>query len=394
MQFVLVDSAPGVLLTLALALVTIPPVAGLLLAAAIDAASAFALASCAVCLGVAATTVVVVVAAVLMPGPRWTSVRLPAAMLGSGALLVAGVGQTIAEVADGRRGAVAELLVLPGLIRRAFASAPPPWWLLVGLAVAAMLAVAVLAPLAAARGWGSRTAVVRLSWRGRGALGQLQAELMYVLRSPLVIANGVSVLLVLGAAVVGVLVLDPRVAEALLGVLVVVGCVLAGSVVRLQRGLLPVVRTPQQLAGFTVGSFVASQLVVGLVLLALLLSPLLLLAVRPPVDVTGVAVEVATGALIAYSVAVLSSWAAPIEAAKGAAQALAAFLTSIVTVAAVAATVQLPVPAAPAALVVTIGATALVALAAVRLEATRWRPRPPHPTTGAGLAHDNERGRR
>jgi hypothetical protein len=321
-------------------------------------------------------------------------VRLPVAMLGAGASLVAGVGQTIAEVADGRHGAVSELLVLPGLIRHAFASAAPPWWLPGSLALAALLAVAVVAPLAAARGWGSRTAVVRLSWHGRGALGQLQAELLFALRSPLVIANGASVLLVLGAAVVGVLTLDPRVAEALLGVLVVVGCVLAGSVVRLLRGLLPVVRTPQQLAGFTVGSFVASQLVVGLALLALLLSPLLLLAVRPPVDAAGVVVDVASGALIAYAIAVLASWAVPIETATGTAQALAAFLTSIVTAGAVAATIQLPARAAPAALTVMLGATTLVALAAVRLEATRWRPRPPHPMTGAGRAHDNERGRR
>lgn len=393
LQFVLVDSAPGVLLTLALALAAIPPTAGVLAAAGLELASAFALASCAVSLGVAAATVVVVAATVLMPGPRWLAVRLPTAMLGAGGLLVAGVAQLVAEVADGRRGILGELLVLPGLIRAALAAEPPAAGMLVGTALAALLAVVVLAPLASARGWGTRTAVVRVSWRGRGAIGQVQAELLYALRSPLVIANGVSVLLLLGAAVFGVLVVDARVAEALLGLLVVVGCALAGSVVRLLRGLLPVVRTPQQLVGYGVGSFVASQLAVAVVLLALLLTPLLLLGIRPPADAAGLALDVATGALVAFAIAVLVSWAIPLEAATGAAQALAAFLTSVATVSVLAMTIQLPEPVAPAGLVAAGGAAVLAALAAAQLEARRWRPAPVQQTTDAHPARGRQRGR-
>jgi hypothetical protein len=392
-QLVIVDSAPAVLLTLGLTLVTIPPVAGLLRAAGTALTFAFALASSAVTLGVAVTSVVVVGAALLMPGPRWASVRLPVVMLAAGALLVAGVTHTVVEFVEGRRGVVGEVFVLPGLIRHSLegTAASPP--LVAVTALAALGAACVLLPIAAGRGWGSHSPAVRVTWHGRGAAGQVQADLLHVLRSPMMIANGVSVLLVVGASAIGVLTLEARIAEALLPLLVVVGCALAGSVVRLHRGLLPPVRTPQQLIGFTAGAFTASQLAVGMALMAVLLSPLLLLAIRPPRDVADIAIDTVVGALVAYALAILSSWLVPIEARKGATQALAAFVTSVVTVAAIAALVQLPAEKHLASLLIAIGATVLALLAAWRLEAARWRPHPRHPHPESLHPHPDERGR-
>jgi hypothetical protein len=392
-QLVIVDSAPAVLLALGLTLVTIPPVAGLLRAAGTVLTSAFALASCAVTLGVAVTAVVVVAAALLMPGPRWASVRLPVAMLAAGALLVAGITQTVVEFTEGRRGVVAEVLVLPGLIRHSFEGTAANPALVAVTALAALVATGVLLPVAAGRGWGSHSPAVRVTWHGRGAGGQVQADLLQVLRSPMMIANGVSVLLVVGASVVGVLTLEARIAEALLPLLVVVGCALAGSVVRLHRGLLPAVRTPQQLIGFTVGAFTASQLAVGMALMAALLSPLLLLAIRPPHDVVDITIDTVVSALVAYALATLSSWLVPIEARKGATQALAAFVTSVVTVAALAALVQLPAATHLATLLIASGGTVLALLAAWRLEAARWRPHPRHPHPEPHHPHPDERGR-
>jgi hypothetical protein len=372
-QLAILDAAPAVLLTLGLALLTIPPVAGVVRGAGGAMAAALGLAVCAVCLGLVATTIVVVLAAVVMPGPRWAAVRLPVAMLAAGALLVLGVARAVVAVTHAGAAAADEWLVLPALIEAALRGESPPIALVPALAVAALVVTAVLVPFVARRGWGARTAVVRWSWRGRGAPAQLQADALYVLRSPMMIANGLSVLLVMAGAVIGMLTLDRRVADALLGLLVVIGCALAGSVVRLQRGLLPPRRTPQQLVGFTVDAFVASQLAVSMLLLSVLLSPLLGLAIRPPLDMAGFAVRLATGALVAYVVAVLSSWTVPIEAGKGAAQAFAAFVTSVVTVAILGVTTQLPAGSAVAALIAVGGATAVTVLAAGRLEARRWQ---------------------
>ncbi len=372
-QLVIVDSAPFVLLTLGLVLVTIPPVAGLLRATGADLAGAFAHASCAVTLGVAVTTVVVLAAALIMPGPRWATVRLPLALLGAAAALVAGVVQTVVELVEGRRSVAGELLVLPRLIRQSLEGSEPSPVFLAITAVAAVAAVVVLLPVAAGRGWGSRTAVVHVTWRGGGAVGQVQADLLFVVRSPMMIANAVSVPLVLVAAVVCILALDRHVAEALVPLLVVVGCALAASVVRLQRGLLPTVRTPQQLVGCTVGAFTASQLAVATVLMAVLLSPLMLLAIRPPLAVPDIGVDVAASALVAYALAVLSSWSVPIDVGKGATQALAAFVTSAVTVVVIAAIVQLPAEAHAAAVLLAAGSAVLAVLIAWRLEVARWR---------------------
>jgi len=388
-QRAILDGAPGVLLTLALAALTIAPVAGLLVASGREPASAIALAVSAVCLGLAVAAVVVAAATVLMPGARWSPVRLPLAMLVASGLLVVGVVHAITVITSLHEDAAAALLVLPLLVRSALGAATLPPALVAGIPLAALLAVVAVVPLATSRGRTTRTAVVRLAWRGRGGAGQLAADLAHTVRSPLLLANGAAVVLLLVGAVVGVLAVDRRIADALMPLLVVVGSALAGSIVRLQRGLLPRVRTPQQLVRYSVESFVASQLTVGLVLLVLCLAPLALLAIRAPVDVGATVLDLATGALVAYALAVLSSWAIPVEASTGAAQALAAFVTSVVTVSLVAALVQLPGGLAGAVLLIVTGATGLTALAAWRLEAARWRPR--HLSTHPHAVRD-ERG--
>jgi len=378
-QRAVVDGAPGVLLTLALAALTTAPVAGLLVASGRHPAAALALALSAVCLGLAVAAVVIAAATVLMPGARWSPVRLPLAMLVAGGLLVVGVAHAITVVTSRTVDAGAALLVLPLLVRSALGATALPAALTAGIVIAALVAIVVVVPLATSRGQGTRTAVVRFGWRGRGGAGQLAADLAHVVRSPLLLANGAAVLLLLVGAVVAVLTVDRRIADALTPLLVVVGCALAGSIVRLQRGLLPRIRTPQQLVGYSVESFVASQLAAGLVLLALGLAPLALLAIRAPLDPAATVLDLATGALVAYALAVLSSWAIPVESSTGAAQALAAFVTSVVTVSLVAALVQLPGETAGAVLLIVTGATGFAALAAWRLEAARWRPRHPFP---------------
>ena len=157
-------------------------------------------------------------------------------------------------------------------------------------------------------------------------------------------------------------------------------------------------RTPQQLVGYTVGAFTASQLAVATVLMAVLLSPVMLLAIRPPLAVPDIGVDVAASALVAYALAVLSSWSVPIDVGKGATQALAAFVTSAVTVVVIAAIVQLPAEAHAAAVLLAAGSAVLAVLIAWRLEVARWRghvdprvrgvwppehPRLPHQRLGA-----------
>lgn len=368
-EMAVLDQLPSALLTLFLVVFLLPPVAGIL-STALNPGTAIALATASVFSGLAATNVLLALIAVVLPGSRWSAVRVPLSMLLAAGLAALAVARALQPGAQAPTGGVLDIaLVLPQLVHLAVTAGVPDAWLLIATSGAALFSTLVLTPLAKSGSWGSRSQPIRVSWTADGLRGQFQADLLLAFRDPTILANSVAAFLLILGASISTLFAEPAVASALAVIIALIGCVLAGSAVRMLRSLYSRTEPPQQLIGFGIGSFVGTQLGVSAVFFVAMTVPLALMIVDAGSNGTALFFEIIAIALAVYAVSALSAWAIPLDMADGSAQGVTAFVTSLIAFSIGGVVAQL---VTPFDVLAGIGMVAIAIVVAARLEGRRW----------------------
>jgi len=361
-------------LTVALACVAlmVPPTVAALIAADVAAGAAVLAVTATLVVAAATAAVLLMVAKVVLRGPRWASVHYPIALLG----YIVGLVLVIASVLrmDGRLTLVDRLLGLPRVLQ----DVQELGTLTAGTAALTLLCAAgcLYAGLAVAArvgsGDGGDDPLIRWPMSDRPHL--VAADLLYVLRSPGLVSNVIAAVGVSVALVVVLFRMSPTMAQQVVTPFLTVVPTMAGLSVRMLRGMFRIVNPPQQFAGVSMADWVRRLNLVAVALFGVVVLPAAAIVFRRDLlgalDL-GVCIQAFVTSL---AISLLLAWALPGDALDPAGQVVATLVYLVVVSMALWAVHAVAGFSSVAAVVLAGALLATVLWSSPRIERARWQP--------------------